>query len=221
MARVLPDHEQCDRHRYYKLSCGQYEELLARSGQKCEICRHEVNGVRTRKLAIDHSGPRWAVRGLLCTGCNARLGEANDAFPGARSYLKNAWWKQKCAVLGFPAGLPPEPPIASAIRNQHGIVWVRVSATRWEGLQLRGCRSSSTWERLYNAWGPHNLGPYDLRKAYDGGSLPREVRYPIDHSVSEGWVAVRDSLRLPLLELPAQPRWPSTRLAPGDGGETT
>lgn len=186
MVRTLPDHDRCNTHRGYKLSCDQYESLLARCGQRCEICRY-VNGAPGRlKMHIDHRGPRWAVRGLLCNGCNTRLQDAN-AFSGAAArYLVRPWWKRQCAAHGIPADpRNAQPPVGSAIRNQWGVIWMHVSQDRWlapiqpgKGTPLPG------WSGLYDAYGPHNLAPFDLAAELAAGTLHHSVEYAIRNSVN-------------------------------------
>ena len=145
-------------------------------------------------LHIDHDGPLWAVRGLLCGSCNIRLGK-DATFSGAPEYLANAWWVRQCEAIGVPAGPRSEPPIGSAIRNQFGAIWVRHSGTLWYAAAERGGPNMMLWDRLYSSYGPHNLAPCDLRAAYENGSLPYKVKYAIENAAD--WTAVRALLGVP------------------------
>jgi hypothetical protein len=51
----------------------EYADLLDVSDHLCWICR-QPEGVEGRRLAVDHDHRTGAVRGLLCTKCNRRLG---------------------------------------------------------------------------------------------------------------------------------------------------
>lgn len=50
-----------------------YENLLEVCEHKCWICGRE-EATEGRRLAVDHDHRTGAVRGLLCTSCNRRLG---------------------------------------------------------------------------------------------------------------------------------------------------
>lgn len=161
VARTLPDHDQCDTHWKYKLSCEQYERLLARSGQLCEIDRKSVRHTQTGKLNIDHSGPWWAVRGLLCTPCNTALRNGSAWLPGAAEYLANTWWLQEGRRLGLPSSLGDEPEIGSAIRDQCMTVWIRYADGLWHPHGGRTNGTAATWQGIYDMRGPQNMVPFD------------------------------------------------------------
>jgi Recombination endonuclease VII len=162
VARTLPDHDRCDTHRGYKLSCEQYERLLARSGQLCEICRKSVAHTQSGKLNIDHSGPWWAVRGLLCTPCNTALRNGSAWLPGAAEYLANTWWLQECRRLGAPTALGDEPEIGSVIRDQFMTVWIRYADALWHPHGGRTGGGTATWGRIFDMRGPQNMVPFDV-----------------------------------------------------------
>lgn len=162
VARTLPDHDQCDTHWKYKLSCEQYERLLARSGQLCEIDRKSVQHTQTGKLNIDHSGPWWAVRGLLCTPCNTALRNGSAWLPGAAEYLANTWWLQECRRLGLPSSLGDEPGIGSAIRDQCMTVWIRYADDLWHPHGGRTNGAAVTWRGIFDMRGPQNMVPFDV-----------------------------------------------------------
>lgn len=160
---TLPEHESCAVHRLYKLGCDQYERLIARSGQLCEICRTSALATKRRKLFIDHAGPQWAVRGLLCNKCNTYLEDGSSNPPWAGDYLANSWWKQECARVGVPTVMAAEPEHGTAIRDQYGVLWLREGDGDWypHGGGKPGI-SRATWEWLYGQRGPQNMATIDL-----------------------------------------------------------
>jgi len=56
----------------YNLSLEDYENLLLKQDNKCQICEKE------KKLVVDHCHNSGKVRGLLCYGCNTSLGQFKD-----------------------------------------------------------------------------------------------------------------------------------------------
>lgn len=197
VAVTLPDHGRCDTHRHYKLGCDQYERLLARCGQRCEICRASVAGTTAGKLFIDHSGPKWAVRGLLCNGCNTRLRDGRGWFQGSAEYLSRTWWVQECARVGVPSAIAPEPPIGSAIRDQYVTIWVREADGNWHpsGPGSPGV-SHWSWERIYEQRGPHNMAPFDVY----GPEGNQSARWSVEQALKATVAIDRD-------ELLAEGRW--------------
>lgn len=65
--RPWAPHETCH-HRIYELTCAEYDALLARANEACEIC------TRRGRLVIDHDHQTGVMRGLLCMPCNRQLG---------------------------------------------------------------------------------------------------------------------------------------------------
>lgn len=71
----------------YRMSVGDYEEMLERQGGGCLICGSEDPKSRSGCFHVDHdhrccSGTRTCgdcVRGLLCARCNTGLGYFNDS----------------------------------------------------------------------------------------------------------------------------------------------
>jgi hypothetical protein len=60
----------------YDIEVGGYDDLFAKQGGKCAICRARP---RKTRLAVDHDHKTNAVRGLLCKNCNKQLlGGAHD-----------------------------------------------------------------------------------------------------------------------------------------------
>ena len=72
----------------YKLTLEQYDEMFEQQNGVCAIC----SGVNLdgRRLVVDHDHKTNKVRGLLCTGCNTKLGivEDIDFVCAANLYLK-------------------------------------------------------------------------------------------------------------------------------------
>jgi hypothetical protein len=56
--------------RTYGLTTAQYDDLLARQGGRCAICRQKPG---KKRLAVDHDHVTGAVRGLLCARDNHEL----------------------------------------------------------------------------------------------------------------------------------------------------
>lgn len=70
-----------------------YQQMLAEQGGCCAICGSaEPSRKRDTKFCIDHCHTSGKVRGLLCVGCNADLGQFKDNPQRLRSaavYLEN------------------------------------------------------------------------------------------------------------------------------------
>lgn len=66
--------------RTYGVTQAEYSDLLLCQDGRCAICGRtaEDAACRGNRLAIDHDHVTGAVRGLLCTMCNALLGMARD-----------------------------------------------------------------------------------------------------------------------------------------------
>lgn len=66
---------------HYQLTCGQYNELVDKMGNRCYICLQpepRQRAGRTMNLAVDHNHITNKVRGILCSNCNAGLGHFFD-----------------------------------------------------------------------------------------------------------------------------------------------
>lgn len=100
----------CDNHKLYGLTCDDFDELLERSDNLCEICRCRAESSVRGVLHIDHGicQGRVVVRGLLCSRCNTNLGR-DGYWIGelARLYLERA--AMTWAALGY---RPPELDVA-------------------------------------------------------------------------------------------------------------
>jgi hypothetical protein len=70
------------------ISESEYQDLNEASEGLCWICARPEQ-VEGRRLALDHDHRTGALRGLLCTSCNRRLGAATNAewFRRAAEYL--------------------------------------------------------------------------------------------------------------------------------------
>ena len=62
----------------YGLSAADYDALLAGQGGRCAICR---GAPKSKRLAVDHDHGSGAVRGLLCSRCNAEMLSFADHSP--------------------------------------------------------------------------------------------------------------------------------------------
>lgn len=74
----------------YNITSEQYSELFNKQQGKCAICgKHQSKLSQT--LCVDHSHESGKIRGLLCKGCNSRLGTVEDFefILKANKYLKN------------------------------------------------------------------------------------------------------------------------------------
>ena len=79
----------------YGLSPAEYDRLLALQGGRCAICRGRP---KSKRLAVDHDHGSGAVRGLLCSQCNAEaLGALHDSVELA--------WNAFAYLSTPPAGL--------------------------------------------------------------------------------------------------------------------
>jgi hypothetical protein len=114
-------HATCH-HTTYLLTCDVYEELVTRSGGRCERCSRPAASGR---LVIDHDHQlgSMAVRGLVCRGCNVILGHVDtgrqQADPATTAYLKRAFF---LSLATFRVYLGPgiHPDVAAALpRVQH------------------------------------------------------------------------------------------------------
>ena len=60
----------------YAMSLEQWTTMLIRQSGRCAICEDELRG--RGEPFVDHDHATGAVRGLLCSGCNAGLGQFGD-----------------------------------------------------------------------------------------------------------------------------------------------
>lgn len=83
--------------RKYGIGAKEYDALLKSQGGVCAICgRHPDGGEFARSFHVDHDhakqkGDPGFIRGILCHGCNAGLGNLQDrlaVLEAAVRYLK-------------------------------------------------------------------------------------------------------------------------------------
>lgn len=63
----------------YGLTPEDYNRLLKEQDGKCAICGKPPEESRNNKLFVDHDHRNNVVRGLLCSTCNAGLGQFMDS----------------------------------------------------------------------------------------------------------------------------------------------
>jgi hypothetical protein len=64
--------------RKYKISREEYEALLIQQDGRCAICRRKPSP--GKRLGVDHCHKKLKIRKLLCTNCNAGLGNFKDSL---------------------------------------------------------------------------------------------------------------------------------------------
>jgi hypothetical protein len=149
------------RHTEYGMTCAQFDDLLKRSGQRCEICRRFGIDTSHGQLYIDHDKWRgmWAVRGLLCGRCNSMLEHEKHFDPQVGPYLEAAWWRAMLASLGVEES-PGEPPLNSVVRAGQACHWERDTKGWFCTCGRHKHRSAwqrKTWRQLLRAFGPHRI----------------------------------------------------------------
>ena len=78
--------------RYYGITSIQFDEIYARQGGKCAICRNEIPATGSGRH-LDHCHRTNVIRGILCVTCNLGLGNFKDnreALQNAVHYLEKA-----------------------------------------------------------------------------------------------------------------------------------
>ena len=79
--------EYCPMHYYrprkrlyrYGLTVEAFEQLLARQGGRCAICRTDTpSGAKGVGWCVDHDHVTGQLRGILCGSCNSGLGMLQD-----------------------------------------------------------------------------------------------------------------------------------------------
>lgn len=80
----------------YGLTIFEYDELLRLQNFVCAIClrpESRTNYGGLKRLAVDHCHETYAVRGLLCGGCNTAIGligESLEVLENMRTYLERS-----------------------------------------------------------------------------------------------------------------------------------
>lgn len=103
-------------HLRYRMDCAEFDRLIERAKDRCEICGVSGPESAHRRLFIDHNASlgKWAVRGLLCGTCNTLLGIAGPTNPAIENYFDRPWRTEAdshMANFDFRTGryrLPPE-----------------------------------------------------------------------------------------------------------------
>lgn len=72
--------------RKYGISLREYEELFESQSGICLICQRHADKFK-RKLVVDHDHSTGEVRGLLCFGCNMKLGWVEKYLNPILTYL--------------------------------------------------------------------------------------------------------------------------------------
>jgi hypothetical protein len=80
---------KASREWYYRRAYGMSrEDLIAKFGDRCNICGAKEGGGRHGNLHIDHDHATGEVRGVLCHGCNVSLGHFKDRPDLLRAAIK-------------------------------------------------------------------------------------------------------------------------------------
>lgn len=77
--------------RGYSISPEQYDEMLARQGGVCAICKQPEKAKhkgKVRRLSVDHNHKNGKVRSLLCSDCNRAIGMMGDDVDRLRAAIK-------------------------------------------------------------------------------------------------------------------------------------
>lgn len=69
----------------YEITLDVYKSMLEAQGGVCAICQR---GQGNRPLSVDHSHTTGQVRGLLCVGCNNKVGAFESFRQHAERYLR-------------------------------------------------------------------------------------------------------------------------------------
>lgn len=96
-ARRPGGHQTCH-HSTFSMTCEEFELLLKRCSNQCEVCRTPAEQTARGVLCIDHDHRygMQAVRGMVCDRCNWDLHKVDTGLteltPAIRSYLLGAWF---------------------------------------------------------------------------------------------------------------------------------
>lgn len=82
------NHQQHLRIRY-GLKVEQYDAMLAAQGGVCAVCR--LSPKTGRRLSVDHNHRTGSIRGLLCRGCNIRVGAVESELYAATVAYVQEW----------------------------------------------------------------------------------------------------------------------------------
>lgn len=76
----------------YGITLDDYEQLLTKQNNQCDICGTDTPVGGRENFAIDHDHSTGKIRGLLCNDCNLGLGSFQDnkeSLKKAIQYLTN------------------------------------------------------------------------------------------------------------------------------------
>ena len=62
----------------YGITAEQFNAMLVAQNHSCAICERLLSLSKSRGVNVDHDHGTGAVRGLLCSGCNAGIGQMRD-----------------------------------------------------------------------------------------------------------------------------------------------
>ena len=62
----------------YGATLEEYNKLMRRAKNKCEVCEKRSGKLRQQKLNLDHNHATKKLRGILCGSCNRGLGYFKD-----------------------------------------------------------------------------------------------------------------------------------------------
>jgi hypothetical protein len=83
--RANPDYRRADTlQRKFGISLDEYDAMLKSQSGVCAICAKPC--ATGKRLAVDHNHKTGAVRGLLCSSCNIKLGWLEKYRPAVLSY---------------------------------------------------------------------------------------------------------------------------------------
>jgi len=82
--------------KFYGMTPETYQEMLVAQRGRCAICLREEN---SRHMGVDHDHASGRVRGLLCAGCNLKLGWYEKYRGAVTQYLS----VPPAVAFGFPA----------------------------------------------------------------------------------------------------------------------
>lgn len=109
MTTSRPRHASCGTHPRYALSCAEYDDLLRLARGRCKICKEPADPLF---IDHDHTLGDWAVRGLICHGCNLRLAKVESGrhktTAAVSRYLANAWHKRQPSSAVKAARMRPQ-----------------------------------------------------------------------------------------------------------------
>jgi hypothetical protein len=144
-------HRSCQ-HKNYRLTCADYETLVAEIGNRCQICGTPGPDTWRRKLVIDHDHKvgQWAVRGLLCPPCNTALTREGPTTDRQATYLTAPWYQRSVRPLTL-----TEPEHGTRVSDGANGVWKR-DGDLWHPMRSY-YREPQAWTWLVRMFGPHRI----------------------------------------------------------------